>query len=134
MKVIFRKSASAVDAALTNRITYLVLGGIHFLAKASFSAYVLGNNLLKAGEKVYFSTKKSTTNFGRPFCSFPFPFLASKWQKYAVFAFQKPRRQAENEASANFLQNAQSNYISDRRANYLSNNCGADSKPSSDFK
>ena len=62
------------------------------MAKASFSAYVLGKNLLKTGEKVYFSTKKSATNFGRPFCSFPFPFFASKWLKYAVFAFQKPKK------------------------------------------
>ena len=60
------------------------------MAKASFSAYVLSNVLLKSGEKVHFSTKKSTTNFGRPFCSFPFPLFASKWLKYAVFAFQKP--------------------------------------------
>ena len=63
-----------------------------FFAKASFSAYVLGNVLLKAGEKVHFSTKKSTTDFGRPFCSFPFPFFASKWLKYAVFTVQKGKR------------------------------------------
>ena len=61
------------------------------MAKASFSAYVLVNNLLKTGEKVHFSTKKSTTNFGLPFCFFPFPFFASKWLKYAVFAFQKAK-------------------------------------------
>ena len=62
------------------------------MAKASFSGYVLGKNVLKIGGKVYFSTKKSTTNFGRRFCSFPFPFFASKWLKYAVVAFQKPKR------------------------------------------
>ena len=61
-------------------------------AKASFSAYVLVKCLLKIGEKVHFSTKKSTTNSGLPFCFFPFPFFASKWLKYAVFAFQKPKR------------------------------------------
>ena len=59
------------------------------MAKASFSAYVLVKNLLKTGEKVHFSTQKSTTNFGRPFCFFPFPFFASKWLKCAVFALQK---------------------------------------------
>ena len=58
-------------------------GGI-FSAKASFSAYVLVKMLLKTGEKVHFSTKESTTNFGLPFCFFPFPFFASKWLKYAV--------------------------------------------------
>ena len=36
--------------------------------------------------------QKSMTNFGRPFCSFPFLFLASKWQKYAVHAFQKGKQ------------------------------------------
>ena len=68
-------------------------GGLRYkqAAKASFSAYLLGTVLLKIGEKVHFSTKKSTTNFGRPFCSFPFPFFASKWLKYAVFAFQKAK-------------------------------------------
>ena len=62
------------------------------MAKASFSAYVLGKNVLKTGGKVYFSTKETTTNFGRPFCSFPFPCFASKWLKYAVFAFQKAKK------------------------------------------
>ena len=61
------------------------------LAKASFSAYVLVKMLLKTGEKVHFSTEKSTTNFGLPFCFFPFPLFASKWLKYAVFAFQKAK-------------------------------------------
>ena len=61
------------------------------MAKASFSAYVLVKILLKTGEKVHFSTKKSTTNFGLPFSFFPFPFFASKWLKYAVFAFQKAK-------------------------------------------
>ena len=61
------------------------------MAKASFSAYVLVKNLLKTGEKVHFSTKKSTTNFGLPFCFFLFPFFASKWLKYAVFALQKAK-------------------------------------------
>ena len=58
-----------------------------FVAKASFSAYVSGKNVLKIGEKCNFSTKTSTTDFGRAFCSIPFPFFASEWLKYAVFAF-----------------------------------------------
>ena len=62
------------------------------MAKASFSAYLLGKILLKTGEKVHFSTQKSTTNFGRPFFSVPCPFLASKSLKYAVFAFQKAKK------------------------------------------
>ena len=57
----------------------------------------------KTGEKVHFSTKKSTTNFGHPFCSSPFPFFAPKWLKYVVFAFQKPEKYAENEASAMYI-------------------------------
>ena len=61
------------------------------MAKASFSAYVLVKSLLKTGEKVHFSTKKSTTKFGLPFCFFPFPFFASKWLTYAVFALQKAK-------------------------------------------
>ena len=62
------------------------------MAKASFSAYVLVKNLLKTWEKVHFSTKKSTTNSGLPFCFFPFAFFfASKWLKYAVFALQKAK-------------------------------------------
>ena len=62
------------------------------MAKASFSVYLLGKMLLKTGGKVHFSTQKSTTYFGHPFCSFPFPFLPSKWLKYAVFGFQKAKR------------------------------------------
>ena len=49
-----------------------------YMAKASFSAYVLGKNLLKTGENVYFWAKKSTTNFGRPFVPSLFPFLPQK--------------------------------------------------------
>ena len=72
-----------------------------YIAKASFSAYLLGKHLPKTWEKGHLLTQKSTTNFGRPFCSFPFPFLASKWLKYAVLAFQSAKRVGrENEASA----------------------------------
>ena len=48
------------------------------MAKASFSAYVLlKKKASKTGEKLHFSTKKkSTTNFGGPFCSFQFLCLA----------------------------------------------------------
>ena len=64
-----------------------------FVAKASFSAYVLLKKILKTAEKVHFLASKSTTNFGRVFCSFPFPCFASKWLKYAVFfAFQKAKK------------------------------------------
>ena len=66
-------------------------GAYIILAKASFSAYVLVKMLLKTGEKVHFSTKKCATNFGLPFCFFPFPFFAPKWLKYAVFALQKAK-------------------------------------------
>ena len=62
-----------------------------YMAKASFSAYVLVKICLTLGKKVHFSTKKSTTIFGLPFCFFPFPFLASKWLKYAVFPCKKPK-------------------------------------------
>ena len=47
---------------------------------------------IKTGEKVHFSTKKSTTNFGLPFCFFLFPLFSSKWLKYAVFALQKAKK------------------------------------------
>ena len=67
-----------------NRTVFAPCGGgsnlasspeIIYVAKASFPAYVLVKNFFKTGEKVHFSTKKSTTNFGLPFCSFPFLFL-----------------------------------------------------------
>ena len=62
------------------------------MAKASFSAYFLGKNVLETGEKVYFLTKKkSTTKFGL-FCSFPFSLFASKWLQFAAFAFQKGKK------------------------------------------
>ena len=71
-----------------------------YIAKASFSAYVLGKNLLKTGDTVHFSTKKSTTNFGLPFCSFPFPFCL-KMAKICCFCLAKSQKtEAENEASA----------------------------------
>ena len=66
--------------------------GIIFVAKASFSAYLLGKISLETGGKVHFSTKKSTTKFGRPFCSFPFPIFALKWLKVAVFAIQEGKK------------------------------------------
>ena len=62
------------------------------MAKASFSAYVLGKKLLKTGEKVNVLTKKNTTNFGLPFCFLPFPFFAPKWLKYAVLALHKGKK------------------------------------------
>ena len=61
------------------------------LAKASFSAYVLVNNLLKTGERVHFSTKKCTTNFGRPFCFFPFPYFCFKMAKICCFCLAKAK-------------------------------------------
>ena len=65
-------------------------------AKASFSPYVLVKMLLKTGEKSALFDKKSTTNFGLPFCFFPFPFLASKWLlKYAAFALQKAKKRRQ---------------------------------------
>ena len=60
-----------------------------YTAKASFSAYVLVKKLL--GKVCTSRPKKSTTNFGLPFCFFPFPCFASKWLKYAVFALQKAK-------------------------------------------
>ena len=41
-------------------ITAVIFLGINIvMAKASFSAYVLGKNVLKTGGKVHFSTKKA---------------------------------------------------------------------------
>ena len=59
------------------------------MAKASFSAYVLGKNVLKTGGKVHFSTKKSTTDFGCLFCSSPFSFFGLKMAKICCLGFQK---------------------------------------------
>ena len=77
-----------LDQLLTLQYVYIYI----YMAKASFSAYVLVKVLLKTGEKVHFPTKKSTTDFGLPFCFFPFPFFASKWLKYVVFALQKDKK------------------------------------------
>ena len=41
-------------------------------AKASFSAYVLGKNVLKTGEKVHFSTKEKHDQFWSSFLFLPF--------------------------------------------------------------
>ena len=71
------------------------------MAKASFSAYFLViKMLLKTGEKVHFLTQKSTTNFGLPFCFFPFPFFASKCPNYAVFALQKLKSQTSRQKTS----------------------------------
>ena len=66
-----------------------------FSAKASSSAYSLGKMLLKTGENAFFD-QKSTTIFSL-FLIFLFLFrslsvYASKWLKYAVFAFQKCKK------------------------------------------
>ena len=63
-----------------------------YMAKPSFSAYVLGKKLLETGEKLHFLTEKSTTNFGRPFCSFPFPLFASKMAKICCFCLSKRQK------------------------------------------
>ena len=93
MEVVPAPSNSSPVSDFSTNILFTAIFGLRgrliIMAKASFSAYVLVKSLLKTGEKVQFSTKKSTTNFGHPFCFFPFPFFASKWLKYAVFAFQK---------------------------------------------
>ena len=60
-----------------------------YMAKASFAAYVLGKNVFQTGGKVYFSTKKKHDQFWSFFLFLPFSIFASKWLKYAVFAFQK---------------------------------------------
>ena len=62
-----------------------------YMAKASFSAYVLGNFLLKTGEKVHFSTKKHD-RFWSSFLFLPFSFFSSKGLTYVVFAFQKAKK------------------------------------------
>ena len=62
------------------------------MAKALFSAYVLGKRVLKTWGRVHFSTNQSTTNLGRPFCSFTFPFLGLKMAKICCFSFQKARK------------------------------------------
>ena len=65
---------------------------IYIYGQGLLSAYLLGKNLLKIGERVHFSTKKkSTTNFARLFLFFSLSPFASKWLKCAVFAFQKGR-------------------------------------------
>ena len=63
--------------------------------KASFSAYILGKNLPKFGAKVHFATTKSTTNFGLPFCFFPFPFFfCLEMAKICCFCLPKGRQKA----------------------------------------
>ena len=52
-----------------------------YMAKASFSAYVLIKNLLKTGEKMHFSTKKTRPILVFLFVSSLFPFLPQKWPK-----------------------------------------------------
>ena len=64
------------------------------MAKASFSAYVLVKILLTTGEKVHLSTKKSTTNFGFPFCFFPFPFFL-KMTKMCCFCLAKSQKRRQ---------------------------------------
>ena len=62
------------------------------MAKASFSAYVLVKILLKTGEKVHFSTKKSTTNFGLPFLFIPFSLFCLEMAKICCFYLAKSQK------------------------------------------
>ena len=62
------------------------------MAKASFSAYLLGKSLPKTGEKVHFLTKKTRPILVVLFVPSLLPSLASKWLKYAVFAFQEGKK------------------------------------------
>ena len=62
------------------------------MAKASFSAYLLGNFLLKAGEKSTLFDQKKHDQLWSSFLFLPFSlFLPSKWPKCAVFTFQKQK-------------------------------------------
>ena len=72
--------------------SYNCFSSIFLLAKASFSAYVLVKHVLKTGEKVHFSTKKSTTNFGLRFCFFPFLFFCLKMAKICCFRIAKSKK------------------------------------------
>ena len=65
------------------------------MANASFSAYVLVKNLRKTGEKCTFLTKKSTTNFGLPFCFFPFPVFCLKMAKICCFCLAKSQKRRQ---------------------------------------
>ena len=66
-----------------------VLG--NFVAKASFSAYVLLKKRLKLGKNCTFRPKKHD-QFWSSFLFLPFSLFSSKWLKYAVFAFQKAQK------------------------------------------
>ena len=60
------------------------------VAKTSFSAYVLGKNVLKTGGKVHF--QKARPILVVLLVPSLFPFLHSKWLKYAVFVSQRQKR------------------------------------------
>ena len=64
------------------------------MAKASFSAYVFVEKLLKIGENPLFD-QKSTTNFGLPCCFFPFPFFCLKMAKMCCFCLAKSQKRRQ---------------------------------------
>ena len=61
------------------------------MAKASFSAYVLGQNVLKTGEKVHFSTKKNHDQFWSSFLFLPFSLFCLRMAKICCFCLQKAK-------------------------------------------
>ena len=66
---------------------------IYIWPRPRFRAYVFRHKIgLKLGKKYTFRPKKARPILVVLFCSFPFPFFASKWLKYAVFAFKKAKK------------------------------------------
>ena len=85
--VIFSVRSCHIDPKQINHI-YIYI----YMAKASFSAYVLLKKRLRTAEKVHFLAQKSATNFGLPFCSFPFPLFRLKMVKMFCFCLSKSQK------------------------------------------
>ena len=65
---------------------------VFFSAKASFSAYLLGNILLKTGRKVHFSEKKKHDQFCSSFLFLPFSLFCLEMAKICCFCFSKRQK------------------------------------------
>ena len=63
-----------------------------YMAEASFSAYLSGINLLKTGENLHFSKKKTHTHTTSSFLSLPFSLVCLKMAKLCCFCLSRGQK------------------------------------------
>ena len=92
----------------THTHTYIYIYIYIYMAKALFSTYLLGNCLLKAGEKVHFSTKKRHDQLWSSFLFSPF---CLRMAKICCFCLSKGQKGGQNSRPPPYIYIYRSYYL-----------------------